>query len=98
MDHYLCKNAGHAPWERLKVQGGDYRPHYRKDEVDRWSECLQSNYRACLDRERVWLEVIDDLMTAIAADHRGKLSQAYNLAAMKIAHTKQWPKRLLEGK
>lgn len=85
MDHHLCKNAGKAPWERLKAQGGDYRPHYRKDEVDRWEECLRRNYAACLAREKVHLEIIDELMTAIAADHRGKLSSAYNRAAMKLA-------------
>lgn len=88
MDHHLCKNAGNAPWEKPRVQGGSYRPHYRKDEVDSYIDAIKRNYGAALDREKILLEVVDDLMTAIAADHRGKISQAYNRAAMKLAARK----------
>lgn len=48
----------------------------------------KDQYGAALDRERVWLEIIDDLLTAIASDNRTKLSKAYNRAAYKIAEVR----------
>jgi hypothetical protein len=89
MDHHLCKNDGNAPWQTLKAQGGNYRPHYRKDDADRLINSFKANYGASLDRERVWLEVIDDLMVAIASNSARNISQAYNRAAMKIAGFKR---------
>jgi hypothetical protein len=91
MDHHLCKNAGNAPWEKPRVQGGSYRPHYRKDEADSYINAIKRNYGAALERERIWLEVIDDLMQAIASTSAQNISQAYNRAAMKIAATHRKP-------
>jgi hypothetical protein len=48
-----------------------------------------ANYSAALAREKLYLEVIDSLMTAIAANHKAIISGAYNEAAQKIAAAKR---------
>lgn len=54
-------------------------------------DCVQyiANYSAALARERLYLEVIDGLMTAVATNHQAIISVAYNRAAEKIAAAKQ---------
>lgn len=49
---------------------------------------LTQNYRRCLEREKVYLEVIDDLMIAMATDSRMKMNQAYKRSALRIAASK----------
>jgi hypothetical protein len=48
-----------------------------------------ANYHAALARERLYLEVIDDLLTSIATDNRAIISAAYNRSSTKIAAAKQ---------
>jgi hypothetical protein len=54
-------------------------------------DCAQyiANYQAALAREKLYLEVIEDLLGAIATDHRALISAAYNRAAEKITAAKQ---------
>ena len=89
-DHHLCRNDGNAPWQkRPQPKGGDYRPHYNKREADAWMENLASNYKAALDREKVWLEVLDDLMVSIATANGTKINAAYKRTAMRITEMRQ---------
>jgi len=55
------------------------------------SDCASyiANYSAALARERLYLEVIDDLLTAIATTQPAIISAAYNRSAEKIAAAKQ---------
>ena len=55
------------------------------------SDCSQyiANYEAALAREKLYLEVIDDLLCAIATGHRAMISAAYNRCAEKITAAKQ---------
>ena len=47
-----------------------------------------ANYSAALARERLYLEVINDLLTAIASDQKTIISAAYNRTSEKIAAAK----------
>ena len=49
----------------------------------------RENYGKCLERERVYLQVIDDLMTAMASDSRMRMSEAYNRSARRLAKAKE---------
>ena len=48
-----------------------------------------ANYAAALAREKIYLEVIDDLMTAIAYDNKQTLNEAYKRSADNIAAAKR---------
>jgi uncharacterized HAD superfamily protein len=54
-------------------------------------DCSQyiANYEAALARERLYLEVIDDLLTSIASNNRMIISASYNRVSEKIAAAKQ---------
>ena len=59
--------------------------------AERWkiARTYIANYGAALAREKLYLEVIDDLMTAIASNIKEAINDAYKQSAAKIAAAKK---------